>query len=155
MMRVGELTESPHVLKAKDVYLGDNKDKILIVLYSSKTHDISQPLQQIKISANSNKKNNKHFCPFKIIDRYNKLHGDYCNLDDRYFVFSDGTPVHPEHARKVLRQVLDNLGLESELYDMHSLRIGRTTDLINLNYPVEVVKRLGCWTSNVVYKYIR
>ena len=39
MITVGEVTLSPHVLKAKDIHIALNKDKILLVLYSSKTHD--------------------------------------------------------------------------------------------------------------------
>ena len=40
MMRVGEVTESPHVLKAKDTYVGTNKDKFLAILYTSKIHGL-------------------------------------------------------------------------------------------------------------------
>ena len=36
MFRIGELTYSPHVIKAKDINVGVNKNKLLIVLYTSK-----------------------------------------------------------------------------------------------------------------------
>ena len=48
MMRVGELTLSPHVLKAKNIHIGNNKDKIMMVLYSSKTHGKESRPQHIK-----------------------------------------------------------------------------------------------------------
>ena len=35
LMRVGEVTTSPHMLKARNVHVGLNKDKILLVLYLS------------------------------------------------------------------------------------------------------------------------
>ena len=38
LLRVGEMTASPHVLKSKDVKLGKNKNKLMFVLHSSKTH---------------------------------------------------------------------------------------------------------------------
>ena len=38
LMRIGEVTKSQHVLKAKDVHMAKNKDKLMMVLYSSKTH---------------------------------------------------------------------------------------------------------------------
>ena len=38
LLRVGELTDSRHVLKACNVHMAKNKKKILLVLYSSKTH---------------------------------------------------------------------------------------------------------------------
>ena len=34
MMRIGEVTISPHVLKAKNVHMATNKDKLLLVLYT-------------------------------------------------------------------------------------------------------------------------
>ena len=46
MMRIGELTESPHTLKASNIHVGNNKEKILIVLYSSKTHGLESVPQK-------------------------------------------------------------------------------------------------------------
>ena len=51
MVRIGELTLGSHSIKAKDVYIGQNKNKILIVLYTSKTHGVYANPQQIKIKA--------------------------------------------------------------------------------------------------------
>ena len=39
LMRVSELVLSKHVLKAANVHSATNKDKLLLVLYSSKKHD--------------------------------------------------------------------------------------------------------------------
>ena len=51
LMRVGEITESPHVVKANNVHIAKNKNKILLVLYSSKTHSEASRPQKIKISS--------------------------------------------------------------------------------------------------------
>ena len=56
LMRVGEVTKSQHVLKAKDVHIAQNKDKILLILYSSKTHTKGSRPQKIKITSNRNEK---------------------------------------------------------------------------------------------------
>ena len=61
LMRIGKITESLHVVKAKDVHLSKNNDKILIILHTSKTHGISDPAQQIKISDDLWKRNNAFF----------------------------------------------------------------------------------------------
>ena len=45
LMRIGELTQSEHTVKAKDVHIGSNKNKILLVLYSSKMHGKESPPQ--------------------------------------------------------------------------------------------------------------
>ena len=60
-----------------------------------------------------------------------------------------------DQTRQLLRKMLSSFGLNAELYDMHSLRIGRASDLIKQNYSIEQVKRMGRWKSNAVYKYIR
>ena len=51
MLRVGELSLGSHTIKACNIHVGNNKDKILIVLYSSKTHGVESRPQKVKISA--------------------------------------------------------------------------------------------------------
>ena len=60
------------------------------------------------------------------------------------FIFRDGSPVKAEHVRATLRWALTKLGLDPNFYGIHSLRIGRTTDLAKFNYSLEEI-----------YKYIR
>ena len=55
-MRVGEVTKSDHVAKAKDIHLAKNKDKLMIKLYTSKTHSRAMRPQTIKTTANISKK---------------------------------------------------------------------------------------------------
>ena len=158
MMRVGELAESEHCIKACNIHLGNNKDKILIVLYSSKTHGKESRPQKIKITATnvgSMKFNNKHFCPFEIVTKYMKIRGDYLDENEQFFIYADRSPVLPHHVRKILRTLLDNLNLNSILYDVHSFRAGRTSDLEKFGYPIEMIKSLGRWRSNAVYRYFK
>ena len=56
MMRVSEVTLSDHVVKAKDVHSALNKDKLLLMLYSSKTHTKGMRPQKIKITSNLTEK---------------------------------------------------------------------------------------------------
>ena len=51
LMRIGELTASDYTAKAKDIHIGTNKDKILIILHSSKTHSRESRPQKIKIQS--------------------------------------------------------------------------------------------------------
>ena len=159
LMRIGEVTRSPHVLKARNVHIGQNKMKILMILYSSKTHDEANRPQEIKIMANQYEKSGKylkrHFCPFQVIQQFLAIRGSFHSDDEQFFIFSDRSPVTPEHARSVLKLTINKLGLDGSVYGMHSFRIGRTTDLIRFNYSVEEVKLMGRWKSNVIYKYIR
>ena len=157
LMRVGELTASNHVIKAGNLYVATKKDKILIILYSSKTHSVANRPQKIMITSNRGEASgnylHRNFCPFKLLQKYVAMTGQYDNAqEDQFFIFYDGSPVLPSHARQILKQVLTKLGLDSTLYGMHSLRIGRTSDLIKYNYSIDQVKRMGRWRSNVVYK---
>ena len=39
LLRVGEITLGPHVIKAKNIFISHSKLKLLIILYTSKTHN--------------------------------------------------------------------------------------------------------------------
>ena len=159
LMRVGELTQSRHVVKAANVHLAMNKDKLLVILYSSKTHSEADRPQKIKIVSNRSEVScrylHRNFCPFKIISQYLKVRGGYADTNEPLFIFKDKKPVTPDRARKLLKAMIVKLGLDPQVYDMHSLRIGRTSDLIKFKYPVEEVRCMARWQSNVIYKYIR
>ena len=159
LLRVGELTDSRHVLKACNVHMARNKKKILLVLYSSKTHDKADIPQRIKITANTDEKTgnyrHRHFCPFSLLDQFLRVRGNYDSEQEPLFIFRDKSKVSGENARKILRELLITLNINHMYYDMHSLRIGRATDLFKYGYPVEEIKRMGRWKSNAVYKYIR
>ena len=107
LMRVGELTKSCHVIKAGNIYVATKKDKLFIVLYSSKTHSKANRPQKIRITSNREERSgnylHRNFCPFKLIQTYVSVRGDYNNDEDQFFVFSDGSPVQPCHARDILK----------------------------------------------------
>ena len=52
LLRISELAVSEHVLKAAHIHLAINKDKLLLVLYSSKMHGVGSRPQKIKIVSN-------------------------------------------------------------------------------------------------------
>ena len=161
MFRVGELTLSPHTMKACNIHVGNNKDKIQVVLYTSKTHGEESRPQKIKISAVANvgqaytHRQTGLFCPFRCVIKYMKFRGSYNEDSEQFFVFRDRSPVKPDQLRNTLRTLLDRLGLDSMLYDVHSFRIGRTCDLHKFGYSIEQIKAMGRWKSNAVYKYLK
>ena len=83
------------------------------------------------------------------------VRGDYFTEKEQFFVFSDGSAVKPNHIRNLLRELLQNLGLKSTLYDVHSFRSGRTVDLEKFGYSIDKIKTMGRWKSNAVYKYLK
>ena len=158
MLRVGEITSSPHNIKACNVHVGNNKDKIMLVLYTSKTHGEESGPQKIRISAapmKGNKTDNKLFCPFKTVIKYMDTRGPYLSEQEPFFILSDRSAVKPNQLRTFIRNVLDKVNLDSLLYDVHSFRIGRTCDLVKFGYSIEQIKAMGRWKSNAVYRYLK
>ena len=87
LLRIGEATLGNHVIKAKNVHIGTNKNKILLVLYSSKTHGMESRPQKIKIEALEETSNNTTplFCPFTLTRQYIKVRGNYRKDNDQFF----------------------------------------------------------------------
>ena len=135
-MRVGELTLSEHVVKACNVHVGENKNKILLMLSSSKTHSKGSKPQRIKIISGlpegTEKCIHRNFCPFKLLSNHLEMRGGYVTFEESLFIFRDGFPVTPAHAKATLKWVITKLGLDANVYGVHSLRIERSTDLGNL-----------------------
>ena len=155
LFRVGELATGEHQVKACDVHTALNKKKILVILHSSKTHSKGSIPQKVKITGRLETKCKRNFCPFELTHNYIAIRGDIEDLQEAFFVLQGKLPVSPTLIRGALRDILTNLNLDASLYDTHSLRIGRATDLLKQNYRVEEIMQLGRWKSNVVFKYLR
>ena len=168
LLRIGELTQGPHVIRATDVKIGQNKDKILFVLHSSKTHDEANKPQFVKITGLKNKstlkQHDKHdscstrirrVCPFTTIRNFIELRPKVISPNEQFFVFSDNSPVKPRNVRATLRMGLQLTNIDDKLYSCHSWRIGRGTDLLSMGCSVETIKKLGRWRSNAVFRYLR
>ena len=163
LLRIGELVTGDHAIKVIDVHKGRNKEKMQIILRSSKTHSKADLPQVIKIESMVSKgikslvklsDDTKH-CPYKIIDQYLSRKPGFMKKGEPFFIFRDYTPVKPVHVRTALRQTLELCELNSALYDIHSFRIGQVTDLIKMGFSIDQVKLVGRWRSNAIYKYIR
>ena len=156
MFRVGEIASGTHPVKAKDVHIAKNKNKILFVLYSSKTHNKGMKPQKIKISSlNPNDHRIRYFCPFEASREYLAIRGNYVSDCDPFFVLRDNSPVLPAQLRSVLRKALSAMNINPSVYNFHSLRIGRATDMFQFGHTIEEIKIVGRWKSNAVYNYIR
>ena len=158
LLRISELF-GIHAVRAKDVHAAELKEKILIVLYTSKTHNHGSRPQKIRIFKQNKelntKRGEKFFCPFETTLEFATLRGDYDLESEHFFVFQDGTPVKSAQYRKVLKQCIKQLQLQTKNYSPHSLRIGRATDLMKMGMNIDRIKYIGRWKSNAVFKYIR
>ena len=160
--------KDPHVIKADDVCIADNKDKVMFILYTSKTHwkDVEPQvvtISSIDITGTDSRLNNyviskkrKNKCPFQLLRDYIKVRRTIRQPDEQLFIFHDRSPVTPTHMRDILKQALSLNGLEPENYGCHSYRIGCAVDL-HTHYHLDVgsIKKLGRWKSNIVYNYLK
>ena len=100
LFRIGKLTWSTHRVRAKDVHIAVNKDKLLLILYTSKTHGKEARPQKIKIEAAQHDRRQKQrlFCPFKLARKYLNLRGNFYSDNDVFFIFGDQSPVKHFHV---------------------------------------------------------
>ena len=155
LMRIGEITKSEHVVKAKDVFLSENTEKVSLILYTSKTHDRSSRPQIIKIFADNERQDQQNFNPVETIKGYLSNRPAYKSNKEQFLVFNNNAPLLDTHVRVLLKELLRTLNLDADLYNTHSFRIGQATDLRKNKVPVDNIKNKGRWKSSAVYNYLR
>ena len=158
LFRIGEVTKGSHPILAADVHIGENKDKVLFVLRTSKTHWYDSKPQTVKIcrvnAAYEAPKKNKHKCPFQLIRDYLAVRLPY-KTDEPFFIFRDRSPVRPENMRTTLKVILKRGGFDPKYYSCKGMRAGRAVDLKNFGLSIESIKNLGRWSSNAVFTYLK
>ena len=131
LLRVGEITTSPHTIKARDIHTAHNNQKILIRLRMSKTHCASDRLQIVKFGPvkPGSYKTTPNFCPYNIMLKFLDMRGDFEDDDELLFIFRSGIGIKADHFRRVLCRAIGTLGLNLHAYNAHSLRSGQAVDM--------------------------
>lgn len=157
MLRVGEMAQGDHPVRARDIHLNYEKKKVQIILRTSKTHGLGDQPQYIKFDTHDSKArlNNRHFCPFEIVAEFLRYRDYKQGQDDILFVFSDNSPVRPHQFSGILKRAIKCLGIDPKDYGTHSLRIGHATQLDHRHVRLDIIRRRGRWKSNSVYRYLR
>ena len=158
LFRIGEVTQSQHILKARDVHIARNKHKLLFILCSSKTHTLANSPQTIKISSEAIPHTTKSIlcsCPYETLRSYLAVRQGFTNVTEQFFVFTDGAPVTLSHMRETLKKCLQFGNFDLTVYLVHGLRGGCAVDLLNIGLLVETIKKIGRWKSNAVFSYLK
>ena len=153
LLRIGEIADSQHCLLAKNVHIVMNKQKMLFLLPTSKTHSKGNKPQMIKITSTPVQNNpssstvaslpHNKYCPYLLLKSYIAVRPNSVNDAERFFVFSDRSPIGQLHFRKVVKAAIGRAGLDPTNYSVHGLRNGRASDLLKLGVSVETIKKLG------------
>ena len=171
LLRVGEIADSQHSIKAVNIHEAKTESRLLIILYTSKTHGRDSPPQKVKILGNKTieiyqtrntikrftmkKQDLGKFCPVQWTKRYIQLRPPAMNTQQNFFILPDNTALKAQFLRNTLRDILCSFDLDGDLYDTHSFRIGRATDLYKSGVDIEDIKQIGRWKSNAVYRYLK
>ena len=97
LFRIGELAAGDHIIKAKDIHIGQNKNKILVILYSSKTQSKESRPQKVKITQ-LHPGNKTTF--FRTLRNYAIARGNYKQQDEQFFIYADHSPVTQNNCDK-------------------------------------------------------
>ena len=113
MLRVGELAAGNHPILAVNVHIAQNKQKLLFILETSKTHDKLSAPQMVKIAASGNVTGAQIIaegltvsCPYESIRRYIKCRERILTPNKPFFIFRHRTPIAPYHIRQTLKIML-------------------------------------------------
>ena len=165
LFRIDEVTTGTYPVKARDVHIGVNKQKMLFILRTSKTHWSDSLPQSIKITSTNidsfrrncekNKPKQNQYCPYFLLQSYLKVRVKYLTDTESFFMYRYRTPVKAHSMCRVLKRALQKYGMELQNYSLHSLRAGRVVDLLKLGVLVEIIQKLGRWKSNTIFTYLK
>lgn len=155
MFRIGEIAQGPHTMKFCDVKQSSNKNKYLVILRSSKTHGKGDFPHTVNIPQVVDvEEENMLFDPFQALNDY-KLRRPRTDDQQNFFVFRDGTPLKCNTLRRMLYRILAAANYNKEIFDFHSWRVGRASDLLRSGIPFHLVKKWGNWKSDSILKYFK
>ena len=142
-LRISELVQYSHKfnhsLNLQDVSLNNNK---LLILVKSGKHNTSPMSYELD-------------CYPRLFWHYTqflRLRGD---MDGTLFRFRDNSPVSRTFFTKQLKEDIEAIGLDSTLYNSHSFRAGRTSDLALEGVSDRQIALIGRWRSDAFREYIR
>jgi hypothetical protein len=71
------------------------------------------------------------------------------------FMNAKGKPLQMDHSLTIMRQALNQAGLNGQEYGTHSLRIGGFNHYFKMKVPIEIIKTIGGWSSDAWREYLR
>ena len=158
LMRVGSVCVksftnviSPHILARKDISFSARG--CCLVLHGSKTIQFQQRIHTVTLPFFKD----HPLCPATAILRFLDLAGDLPNSFPG-FSYKLENSLHiltVNFFRTRLQSVLKELKLCTKMYNTHSLRRGGGTWLLSAGVPLHLIKILGDWKSDCVFKYLQ
>ena len=98
-------------------------------------------------------------CPVKALERMKavwplRFQTGHAESQLPLFRWSSGAVLKRTEIQLFLQKSAEGVGLPADRFLSHSLRIGGATALYQATADIELVKRLGRWTSSSVHRYL-
>ena len=90
---------------------------------------------------------NPNLCPVQAIHEYIQL---FKPIQGALFQFLGNSPVTDSFMSSKLHMLLQFIGLDPKCYKGHSFRIGAATNVVNMGFSVQYIRKLGRWNSNAI-----
>lgn len=152
LLRVGEYTtrgsDWGHVIKRENIHF-TVKNKRIHELTIKMPH-FKHSIHPVTLALTPAKKH--QFCPVASLATYVISRGP---IKGPLFINCDGSPVSMSQFSRIFRQSVEDAGLDPVFYKPHSLRIGATTWIHQLNLSDSRIQEVGRWRSSAYKRYIR
>lgn len=147
LLRVSEVTyskDNTHNLQLSNVFLSKRSTKLNIDFTSFKFSKGTVPAQ-LTIRSNIS-------CPVQL---FTKHFFQYPPKNGPVFTHQDGKPLSRLYVKQKISLSLQTINKVPSVFDTHSFRIGRATDMFLEGYSDTQIQLAGRWKSTAFKKYIK
>ena len=96
------------------------------------------------------------YCPYAYMTKFIKLRQvSGAEAGDPLFLDSSGNCLYRDSFIKVIKQGITFIGLDPQLYNGHSFRIGAASTAASQGIPDHLIQTMGRWSSDSYLRYIR
>ena len=98
-----------------------------------------------------------YLCPVQALEKYRKVAPARFKGGEAWaplFRWADGSMLKRLEVQEILQRAARAEGLPADRFLSHSLRIGGASALFQVSADVELVKRMGRWSSAAVQRYL-
>ena len=148
LLRASEFlqTNAKHILRYRDVKVVNKRAKKHILLrFVTNKHSKNMCTREIQ-------QTNGKWCPVRVLSEYLERRGF---RSGPLFINEDGEAIKRNKVSSLLKQCISFSGGDPSKYNMHSLRVGRATQLLAENCSDSVIQKAGRWHSDALKGYLR
>ena len=137
---MGEVTQSDHVLKIKDLTIRQTDLTIVLRFASAKNNRTGEFGHVVTVQPRPGSR----WCPMKALLQYLEMQPEGPRVSNQLYTQKTGSPLSQNQVRSVLGKLQSVLGWGKN-YSLHSFSMGCATDLFVGGTPVHCIQKKGRW----------